>query len=1454
MSNHLPPPPSGDQYLYTSQNGFNYGIPGLDGSVLSYQTLQPQGLRDEAGPSTQNTLSMNTYAFDTNRNAIHRDGGEPRLQTSQVSFPSSVQPAMPSHIPDSLSASRALPGLPNVASAQTNGVNLQATHDDISSAVAFKGVDTRNVEQVGSDLEEGELSEGTDRASPNVHTPSRPLLHSQSSMRVDGTSMRETVDMPRKDFPRTASKSERAAQDHSIHRRSPALGIQNNENRQRKYGTMRASRQAVNGHATKMDWAGRDRTPPSQRHRVGSLQVSREAARHAIKQLQLHNIDYSQLLKEHIDSELLRTVYAELQLTVPEPSSIHTSLVDTEVQKESIIAPAESKNKTNFSPNITNQTPDARVITVDPVPQHVAKTQDWQQKTSQSHQEAKAEAEAASKGINQEPSVGNHSGHNKNSIIDPDKVVTAKSTPSRIESNADQVAKPSSALPSDKSTPAMSIPEQSPQPPAPATTNTNKSPASKPAPKPVDRKEYIARLLAAKAGKTLPMTNAAKPPSDPVPHEVPPAPSEATKYEAPGIEKSDLGPISSNFTLKKVEEPTGTAVNSAAQKSTAAEAKKREQTELARRKIEELKKRSEALKKTPPAAREATHQSPTVQNLITAPSEQMIAESTRLPTLHNTSQNSYFPLHNATFTIPGLFMTSQRSQPDQQRGPATAAPMPENATQTDLFIPTTSSNSNTDMLPQQSVLTTKTPASPEKEQNLAENRSITQVTISKPVSNTRKRPTAADFLEPVPSKSRRLGNAKPDDSVVFEVSDDEVDEPDQITTETQLNGDSEIVSDPVGGLQTPRSGSHEQNNHSQQPALTGSLGVSETNNITVTLPLQSLLAQPKLKESGGLRSKEKEIARMNRKIAEMEERRKSKQAASRVPTPGTPSNTTSSIKLADDNVNVASMSSSIRRFSEPSTQMEEGKRMLEDVQTLESTLQNDSLIKHRMQSIERTEKDADSAITIIDEQQRRKAEIESRIPSMNATVEEFMAKLQRLQKEEADLQAQIQKQIDDKLSLQSELDKILQASAPVAESAVKSNADIVDPKINAAVQVPVPSVPLSPGKEQHLVDSPDAGKTETSLNGDSPEDDTCPLQLSAPETPMSTETPTDQSLVDGELAEDVMDISGSDDEDVATEDRPGSGANESPLVEESDSEEMYEPPASFEVFEKDPATPPDSKQILPNDGESSHQELRTFEPSSPSVKSGREIDVQDAVEHGASSTKVPDASDRASSIVEISDSDDYEPPEPTASVDVPSPAHDLPAFTSDSSFSPPDANHVMTTEPASPDPLIKENDQAAMGVVEMATSDPEKTQIYDPVHGYGYFTPYESPLQQFHAYRYHPDFVSRVGNGYRSLTYSHKIDALKPLCPYDIGGRCNDPACDNQHFKSMNLSDDLILVQMGAVPESLSPEQKEAFVVGLRQIIQEIRGKKVKDFRTVASEIAAYRVRFLGDNSGILPL
>jgi hypothetical protein len=73
------------------------------------------------------------------------------------------------------------------------------------------------------------------------------------------------------------------------------------------------------------------------------------------------------------------------------------------------------------------------------------------------------------------------------------------------------------------------------------------------------------------------------------------------------------------------------------------------------------------------------------------------------------------------------------------------------------------------------------------------------------------------------------------------------------------------------------------------------------------------------------------------------------------------------------------------------------------------------------------------------------------------------------------------------------------------------------------------------------------------------------------------------------------------------------------------------------------------------------------------------------------------------------------------------------------------------------------------------------------------FTPYESPLKHFHAYRFHPDFKQNVPGGLKSMTYSHKIDAKKEFCHYELEGRCNDPNCDMQHFKDISLPGALVL-------------------------------------------------------------
>jgi hypothetical protein len=59
---------------------------------------------------------------------------------------------------------------------------------------------------------------------------------------------------------------------------------------------------------------------------------------------------------------------------------------------------------------------------------------------------------------------------------------------------------------------------------------------------------------------------------------------------------------------------------------------------------------------------------------------------------------------------------------------------------------------------------------------------------------------------------------------------------------------------------------------------------------------------------------------------------------------------------------------------------------------------------------------------------------------------------------------------------------------------------------------------------------------------------------------------------------------------------------------------------------------------------------------------------------------------------------------------------------------------------------------------------------------------------------------------------------------------------------------------MGSIREGKTVEERDEYVAGLRQIINDMRRDKVKDFNTVATEITAYRRRFLQDPTRLLPL
>ncbi|EMD63687.1 hypothetical protein COCSADRAFT_37456 [Bipolaris sorokiniana ND90Pr] len=69
------------------------------------------------------------------------------------------------------------------------------------------------------------------------------------------------------------------------------------------------------------------------------------------------------------------------------------------------------------------------------------------------------------------------------------------------------------------------------------------------------------------------------------------------------------------------------------------------------------------------------------------------------------------------------------------------------------------------------------------------------------------------------------------------------------------------------------------------------------------------------------------------------------------------------------------------------------------------------------------------------------------------------------------------------------------------------------------------------------------------------------------------------------------------------------------------------------------------------------------------------------------------------------------------------------------------------------------------------------------------FKPYQSPLRMFKSYRYHPSYSKDVSGGFMSLTFSHQIDPEKPFCQYEsAGGACNDPECPDQHFRDATIT------------------------------------------------------------------
>ncbi|KAJ5836671.1 hypothetical protein N7447_002697 [Penicillium robsamsonii] len=273
---------------------------------------------------------------------------------------------------------------------------------------------------------------------------------------------------------------------------------------------------------------------------------------------------------------------------------------------------------------------------------------------------------------------------------------------------------------------------------------------------------------------------------------------------------------------------------------------------------------------------------------------------------------------------------------------------------------------------------------------------------------------------------------------------------------------------------------------------------------------------------------------------------------------------------------------------------------------------------------------------------------------------------------------------------------------------------------------------------------------------------------------------------------------------------------------DSSSESEDEPASSPAQADADSAIVPSSSE--PMEIDSSERSATRSSPSAITRPSATSADEYTSQRHPSEQSRR-----------EVSaESDGYEPPEPETEAQSEGSSYSPPPFSpalsglventavSAPSFDLTQADEELTSAPQMSDvsdPLPRSDLQVGAPGTEASSATSEQK-----------FTPYTSPLRTFKAYRYHPHYTE------------------------DPGGVCNDRSCEFQHLRDMTLSDDKILVQMGSVREGQTEEEKEAYLAGLKEIINDLRRDKVKDFNTVASEIAAYRRRFLQDPSRVLSL
>lgn len=398
----------------------------------------------------------------------------------------------------------------------------------------------------------------------------------------------------------------------------------------------------------------------------------------------------------------------------------------------------------------------------------------------------------------------------------------------------------------------------------------------------LDRKEYIARMLAAKAGK--PVVSANTP--------VSPRTSTITDSGASAqVRPSDAAAAIIPATAQQAANESVDTAPGTNKEDSDVELKRKAQTNLARQKIEALKLREiiqqQARSATSSDAMRHGHQHP-AEDIPRIPAESSIPTPRPLPS----RQSSYFSpaSQKPPFSIPGLFMTSDAPEVVNPLHPLANegfAVSPQKVTYATL-------GSLQQGLRPHAAVSTQSPTI-DKTSRLPEHpvdpTSALPATIAPTTSSNRKRQKASDFIDSPSTRVKRPLGQQEDNSVIIDISDDEV--------SNNTSGDDSLDIEIAGRRDylTIKSQVIAPGNGEEKPIK----GLSSLTDIPPRKKIV-LMTPPAAHASGqtgdlkGLKSKEMQIEVMNRKIAELEQRIaiKAKQTTSSTHSSGTSSRLTNS--------------------------------------------------------------------------------------------------------------------------------------------------------------------------------------------------------------------------------------------------------------------------------------------------------------------------------------------------------------------------------------------------------------------------------------------------------------------------------------------------------------------------------------------------------------------------------